>query len=95
LRTQSSYVVVPESNLNQYLDYVRRSDIRAFEARSWIGVSSAVAAAPEERSRGITKFSFIVYGDTRGRRDGIEVQYEHSLVVDSMLAQMKELQNTD
>lgn len=32
-----------------------------------------------------TSFSFIVYGDTRGRRDGQDVQYEHSLVVDDML----------
>jgi hypothetical protein len=32
-----------------------------------------------------THFSFIVYGDTRGRRDGQEVQYEHSLIMDDML----------
>jgi len=49
----------------------------------------------EATSRGVTKFSFIVYGDTRGRRDGVALQYEHSLVVDSMLAQIKKLQNTD
>ena len=45
----------------------------------------------EQDSRGVTRFSFIVYGDTRGRRDGLEVQYEHSLVVDSMLARIKQL----
>ncbi len=39
----------------------------------------------EAASAGVTRFSFIVYGDTRGRRDGIDVQYEHSLVVESML----------
>lgn len=33
----------------------------------------------------MTRFSFIVYGDTRGRRDGVQEQYEHSLVVDGML----------
>jgi hypothetical protein len=44
---------------------------------------------PEEASAGITRFSFIVYGDTRGRRDGKEIQYEHSLVVDVMLAAIK------
>jgi len=49
----------------------------------------------ETTSRGITKFSFIVYGDTRGRRDGAALQYEHSLVVDSILAQIKNLMNTD
>lgn len=49
---------------------------------------------PEEKSAGVTRFSFIVYGDTRGRRDGVEVQYEHSLIVDSMLAAIKRLEGT-
>ncbi len=40
---------------------------------------------PERESGSVSRFSFIVYGDTRGRRDGAEVQYEHSLVVESML----------
>lgn len=48
----------------------------------------------EEQSRGATRFSFIVYGDTRGRRDGIEVQHEHSLVIDSMLTRIKQLAGT-
>jgi 3',5'-cyclic AMP phosphodiesterase CpdA len=48
----------------------------------------------ETASQGITKYSFIVYGDTRGRHDGTGVQYEHSLVIDSMLAQIKILRNT-
>jgi len=39
----------------------------------------------EAASAGVTRFSFIVYGDTRGRRDGIDPQYEHSLIVDAML----------
>ena len=39
----------------------------------------------EAASAGVTKFSFIAYGDTRGRRDGTELQYEHSLIVDAML----------
>lgn len=39
----------------------------------------------ESASAGVTRFSFIAYGDTRGRRDGTEVQYEHSLIVDAML----------
>jgi hypothetical protein len=54
-----------------------------------------VALPSEEQSNGITKFSFIVYGDTRGRRDGTAIQYEHSLLVDSMLAQIKKLHGTD
>ena len=37
----------------------------------------------------MTQFSFIVYGDTRGRRDGTAEQYEHSLIVDSQLATIK------
>src|SRR5256884_4450752 len=49
----------------------------------------------EAVSQGVTKFSFIAYGDTRGRRDGVAIQYEHSLIVDSMLAQIKSLRNTD
>jgi 3',5'-cyclic AMP phosphodiesterase CpdA len=50
---------------------------------------------PEEMSAGVSKFSFIVYGDTRGRRDGVELQYEHSLVADSVIAMMKRLGMTD
>ncbi|HZS09312.1 MAG TPA: metallophosphoesterase [Blastocatellia bacterium] len=49
---------------------------------------------PEEASAGVTKFSFIVYGDTRGRRDGFELQYEHSLIVTSALARIKALEKT-
>jgi 3',5'-cyclic AMP phosphodiesterase CpdA len=48
----------------------------------------------EAESEGITKFSFIAYGDTRGRRDGAGTQYEHSLVIDSMLTQIEMLKKT-
>lgn len=48
----------------------------------------------EEASANVTKFSFFVYGDTRGRRDGFELQYEHSLVINSMVAQIKKLEKT-
>ena len=40
---------------------------------------------PEDATRNITKFSFIAYGDTRGAFDGTLLQYEHSLVVGTML----------
>jgi hypothetical protein len=53
------------------------------------------ALPPEAESRNITRFSFIVYGDTRGRRDGIAIQYDHSIIVDSMLAQIKKLGDTE
>jgi len=43
----------------------------------------------------VAKFSFIAYGDTRGRRDGVTTQYEHSLVIDSMLAEIKKRSTTD
>lgn len=46
---------------------------------------------PEAASTEMTRFSFIVYGDTRGRRDGVQEQYEHSLIVDSMVATIKRL----
>lgn len=48
----------------------------------------------EAASAAVTRFSFIVYGDTRGRRDGKEVQHEHSLVVDSILGSVKRLEAT-
>jgi 3',5'-cyclic AMP phosphodiesterase CpdA len=48
----------------------------------------------EELSVGITNFSFLVYGDTRGRRDGKELQYEHSLIIDSMLETIQRMRRT-
>lgn len=39
----------------------------------------------EDATRSVTKFSFIAYGDTRGALDGSAIQYDHSLVVASML----------
>lgn len=48
----------------------------------------------EEDSAGVNRFSFIVYGDTRGRRDGFELQYEHSMVVSSALGAIKSLEKT-
>jgi hypothetical protein len=40
---------------------------------------------PEAATAGVSRFSFIAYGDTRGRRDGVNEQYEHSLIVDAMI----------
>jgi hypothetical protein len=50
---------------------------------------------PEPASADVKQFSFIVYGDTRGRRDGQALQYEHSLVVDSALATIRRLEATE
>ncbi len=44
---------------------------------------------PEAATAGITKFSFITYGDTRGRHDGAQLQAEHTLVIESMLRTIK------
>lgn len=48
----------------------------------------------EEASADVKRFSFIVYGDTRGRRDGFEQQYEHSMVVNAAVATIKKLEKT-
>jgi hypothetical protein len=59
-------------------------------------IAAPTASLPDENATsGVTKYSFIAYGDTRGRRDGVALQYEHSLIVDSMLKQIKQLQNTE
>jgi hypothetical protein len=51
-----------------------------------VAIAKARRPLPAEAaSAGVTRFSFIAYGDTRGRRDGVNEQYEHSLVVESML----------
>lgn len=49
----------------------------------------------ERASAGVTKFSFIAYGDTRGRHDGSELQAEHTLVVESMLATIRQAASTN
>lgn len=44
-----------------------------------------VALPSESASAGQTRFSFVVYGDTRGQADGVELQLEHGRVVDDMV----------
>lgn len=44
---------------------------------------------PEAASANVHKFSFVAYGDTRGRHDGVELQAEHTLVIESMVATIK------
>ena len=68
----------------------------AQEAERVVAIKPPGTPLPDEaQSRNVTKFSFISYGDTRGRRDGTAIQYEHSLIVDSMLGQIKKLQDTE
>jgi Calcineurin-like phosphoesterase len=58
-------------------------------------ISPPTSPLPSEAdSAGVTKFSFIAYGDTRGRHDGVAVQYDHSMLVESMLDQIKKLRGT-
>lgn len=53
-----------------------------------------VPLPPEASTANVTRFSFIVYGDTRGRHDGLEIQAEHELVVESMLGTIKRFAST-
>jgi hypothetical protein len=53
-----------------------------------------VALPSESGSARITRFSFIAYGDTRGRHDGVELQAEHTLVIESMIAAIKRAETT-
>jgi hypothetical protein len=70
--------------------------IAAQDAERVVPIKPPAVPLPDEKaSSGVTKYSFIAYGDTRGRRDGVEVQYDHSTLVDSMLKQIKLLQNTE
>ena len=48
----------------------------------------------EGATAGTTRFSFIMYGDTRGRHDGSQVQAEHQLVIESMLSTIKKAAST-
>ena len=66
--------------------------LAACAADSVVAISPPKTALPTEgATAGITKFTFIAYGDTRGRHDGQQLQAEHQLVVESMLAKIKSL----
>jgi Calcineurin-like phosphoesterase len=70
--------------------------VGAQEAERVVPITAPAEPLPDENaSRAVAKYSFIAYGDTRGRRDGVALQYEHSLIVDSMLRQIKQLQHTE
>ncbi|MEO7359953.1 MAG: metallophosphoesterase, partial [Gemmatimonadaceae bacterium] len=48
----------------------------------------------EASTAALTKYSFIAYGDTRGRHDGSDVQAEHTLVMEAMLREIKKAAGT-
>lgn len=50
---------------------------------------------PEEAaSAGETRFSFIAYGDTRSQVDGQDLQPDHGIIVDAVVAKIKALTST-
>jgi len=66
--------------------------LAACPADSVVAIAAPKNPLPSEgASAAITKFTFIAYGDTRGRHDGQQLQAEHQLVVESMLARIKSL----
>ena len=66
--------------------------LAACPADSVVPIAAPKNPLPSESSTaGITQFTFIAYGDTRGRHDGQQLQAEHQLVIESMLAKMKSL----
>jgi Calcineurin-like phosphoesterase len=105
LRGEEASPSMPQRNIAIWVQVVLLAAIslvllgRVTGAAQEAGRVTAIAPPPtplpsEAQSRDVAQFSFIVYGDTRGRRDGIAIQYEHSLVVDAMLAQIKRLAST-
>ncbi len=54
----------------------------------------AAPLPPEADTAGITRFSFLVYGDTRSRHDGVYVQPDHMMVAEGMLDAVKRLAST-
>jgi len=65
-----------------------------------LGAPARAIAAPkrplpsEDASAGVTKFSFIAYGDTRGSRDGFDLQQTHALVVNRILDVIRQRSST-
>ena len=77
------------------------ASIGAEGAAAQASPDSVVASLPprvplpsEAASAAVSRFSFIAYGDTRGRHDGVELQAEHTLVIESMLATIQKAAGT-
>jgi hypothetical protein len=69
-------------------------DAQFFSARDTVIAAPTLAPRTplpsEAATEKVTRFSFIAYGDTRCRRDGSALQDEHTLVIESMLATIKQ-----
>jgi hypothetical protein len=66
-------------------------------AQTELARSLPQAATPlpsESQSADVGGFSFLVYGDTRSRVDGVDVQPDHVTIVKDMLAAIERLQST-
>src|SRR5262245_25230546 len=46
---------------------------------------------PEDASAGVTRFSFIAYGDSRGQMDGIAIHPNHAAVVNGIVGRIASL----
>ncbi len=57
-------------------------------------LAPATPLPAESATANVTRFSFIAYGDTRGRHDGTMLQAEHQLVVESMLSRIRRAADT-
>src|SRR5204863_1529564 len=70
------------------------SRVMAQDAMTTTEPARAIAAPrvplpAEAATAGVTKFSFIAYGDTRGRHDGTQLQADDKLGIELMLATIK------
>jgi len=84
----TAYLAVPGGSSSQIVS----SSAPEASAQEVVAIEPPlVPLPPEAESADVTRFSFIVYGDTRGRRDGQDLQYEHSLVIESMLGTVASL----
>ena len=54
----------------------------------------ATSLPAESATAHMKKFSFIAYGDTRGRHDGTQLQAEHTLVMEAMLGAIRRVAGT-
>lgn len=97
--TPAAQVTTAESGSNPSpTNQSTRSDSDSSQTRSSTVQAIAPPADPlpgEDASADVSKFSFLVYGDTRRRRDGTAILYEHSLVVDSMLGTIRRLRRSE
>ena len=83
-------IAITASTTNAQAPAAHRPD----SATGVVPISAPRRPIPSEAaSAAVTKFSFIAYGDTRGRQDGIALQVEHGQVVESIVRTIKSMAN--